>query len=127
MGDEQPHRVDEPPHRVFVKHLYMSVSEHDLVEQMNYLGATEGLYNVYLVKRGRYDPNKSINGFLSYCTEEQCQVVIEILQGSYLNGLAKFPIEADFAVPRKSGRYYARQEPEQHVGGYGAGALGVPE
>lgn len=49
---------EKPPHRVFLKHLYMSTTEHDMVEQMNYLNATEGLYNVYLVKRGQYDGNK---------------------------------------------------------------------
>lgn len=104
---------EKPPHRVFVKHLYMSTTEHDMVEQMNYLNATEGLYNVYLVKRGQYDGNKSINAFLSYQTEDQCRAAIEILNGSYLNGLAKYPLEVDFAVPRKTGRRYYAQPPEQ--------------
>jgi hypothetical protein len=104
---------EKPPHRVFLKHLYMSTTEHDMVEQMNYLNATEGLYNVYLVKRGQYDGNKSINAFLSYQTEDQCRAAIEILNGSYLNGLAKYPLEVDFAVPRKTGRRYYAQPPEQ--------------
>ena len=103
---------EKPPHRVFLKHLYMSVTEHDMVEQMDYLKATDGLYNVYLVKRGQYDGNKSINAFLSYQTEDQCRAAIEILNGSYLNGLAKYPLEADFAVPRKTGRRYFAQPPE---------------
>ena len=50
---------EKPPHRVFVKHLYMSTTEHDMVEQMNYLNATEGLYNVYLVKRGLMETKAS--------------------------------------------------------------------
>ena len=103
---------EKPPHRVFLKHLYMSTTEHDMVEQMNYLNATEGLYNVYLVKRGQYDGNKTINAFLSYQTEDQCRAAMQILNGSYLNGLAKYPLEVDFAVPRKTVRYYA-QPPEQ--------------
>ena len=68
---------------------------------------------MYLVKRGQYDGNKSINAFLSYQTEDQCRAAIEILNGSYLNGLAKYPLEVDFAVPRKTGRRYYAQPPEQ--------------
>ena len=38
--------MEEHPHRVFMKHLFMSTTEKQLVDQLEYLGATEGLYNV---------------------------------------------------------------------------------
>ena len=71
------------------------------------------LRNSYLVKRGQYDANKSVNGFLTYQTEEQCARVIELLQGSYIKGLAKFPVEMDWAWPRQNGRYFAQMMPQE--------------
>ena len=113
--ERQPPNERQPPFRLFLKHIYMSTTEHDMVEQMNYLRATDGLYNVYLVKRGTFDPNKSINAFLSYQTEDQCMAAMEILNGSYLGGLAKYPLEVDLAVPRKTQRYFAQPEPAEHT------------
>ena len=104
---------DRPPYRAFIKHLYMATTEHEMVEQMTHLNAVDGLYNVHLIKRGHYDGNKSINAFLSFQTEDQCRAAIEILNGSYLGGLAKYALEADFAVPRKTGSRFFHQPPEQ--------------
>ena len=101
-------------HRVFVKHLYMSVTENQLSKELKKIDADEGLYNVYLVKRGTFDENKTINGFLSYETAEQVQKVISLLSGQTLGGLAKWPIEADVAYPRKSGRY-SSDVPQGHA------------
>ena len=101
-------------HRVFVKHLYMSVTENQLSKELQKIDADEGLYNVYLFKRGTFDENKTINGFLSYETAEQVQKVISLLSGQTLGGLAKWPIEADVAYPRKSGRY-SSDVPQGHV------------
>ena len=91
---------DAAPHRVFLKHLYMGVTEKQLMDELEKADASKGLYFVKLNKQGLFDANRSINCFLSYETAEQVRDAIQKLHGHMLSGLAKFPLEADVAYPR---------------------------
>lgn len=109
-----PASADGGPHRVFLKHLYMSVTEKDLLEAMTKLGVGDGVVNVALIKKGRFDANRTINAFITYEEESQMAAAIETLRGELLNGWAKYPAEAEVAYPRRSGNYWFR-EPRQEV------------
>lgn len=102
-----PAAMEDGPFRVFLKHLFMSVTEHELRTALEELGATTGLYNVQLIKKGQFDSNRTINGFLSYREKSQVMEMVQLLNGKMLRGLTKYPLEADVAYPRKSGRYWA--------------------
>ena len=101
---------DAAPHRVFLKHLYMGVTEKQLMDELEKADASKGLYFVKLNKQGLFDAKRSINCFLSYETAEQVQDAIQKLHGHMLSGLAKFPLEADVAYPRRNGGYFSRQD-----------------
>ena len=73
--------VDDSPNRVFIKNLYMGVTEDRLSNALQHAGLSDGLLLVRLIKRGRFDPDRSINGFLTYETKEQVQDVILKLNG----------------------------------------------
>ena len=96
---------------MFCKHVYMSATEAGIHEQLSFLGVSEGCYGIQLVKRGSFDPNKTCNKFLTYASKEQCDACIEALQGSLLNGLCKFPMEVDPAIPRRNNTYFHRHAP----------------
>ena len=103
--------AEDQPHRVFGKHVYMSATEAGIHQQLTFLGVSEGCYGIQLVKRGSFHPEKTCNIFLTYSTKEQCAACIEVLQGCLLNGLAKFPMEVDFAIPRRNNTYFHRHAP----------------
>ena len=86
---------DAHPFRVFLKHLYMSATEHQLRDELASLNVDEGLIQVHLVKRGKFDGQKTINCFLTYSTKAQQNRAVDVLQGQLLGGLAKYPAEAD--------------------------------
>ena len=95
------------PFRVFLKHLFMSTTESQLRGELSKLDADEGLQQVHLVKRGRFDNTRTINGFLTYNTKAQVDKAVDLLQGQMLGGLCKYPAEVDQAYPRNiTGRYY---------------------
>ena len=69
------------PFRVFLKHLFMSTTESQLRGELSKLDADEGLQQVHLVKRGRFDNTRTINGFLTYNTKAQVDKAVDLLQG----------------------------------------------
>ena len=97
---------DAHPFRVFLKHLYMSATENQLRNELASLNVDEGLIQVHLVKRGKFDGQKTINCFLTYSTKAQQDRAVDVLQGQSLGGLAKYPAEADHAYPRTTARYF---------------------
>ena len=98
-------------HRMIVKHLWFATTVKDLERELRAVGAHEGYQAAQIIKRGSYDPQKTSTAFIVYGSLTQVTNAISRVQQTLINGLCKFPCEADIAYPRSKSSSYSHLRP----------------
>ena len=104
-------------HRLFLKHLEFSTTSKQLADTLTNEGHGDGLVHIRIVRKGSHFPGKTCNAFVTYELESQVRDAVAGLAQSTLNGICKYPCEADVAYPRNNSDTYYHLKENSWTGG----------